>query len=280
MKKRVFMLFAMLAVQAHAEPLDYVRFNSALPGAPAHYLPMSASQIADKRMREIMSAKLALTLPIPQMDRDDDLDLQRVLAFADIEIGDHEEETGAGGDATGVPEAIEADDPAEGLTDENVRTLVMLATAMNNPEVMAQVLGGMRPQAPVQGYNPDIRDVVMDASQQGASMLLRGWEVSMRPDGSTRLFQPSSPGSEITLEPGLVIGALGPVVDIRRIGQEVYVTFENGDSISGDVEPMLTGVPPIPPLSNIDENNIEYLLSVPAGMNVTISSSNTPASRN
>ena len=71
---------------------------SSIPGAPDHQVPMSASQLADERMRDIIASKLAETL---DMGGSDDLDMQRLL-----ELARAAEDSAAGdGDASRIADA-------------------------------------------------------------------------------------------------------------------------------------------------------------------------------
>ena len=245
---------------------------SSIPGAPDHQVPMSASQLADERMRDIIASKLAETL---DMGGSDDLDMQRLL-----ELARAAEDSAAGdGDASRIADAAydplaatapERDaervadaNPLLGMSPEQIQAVALLMAAMQDPAALHRA-AGLDLRSPQLDQRPQqAREVTLDATNGGASVLLAGWSVAMRPDGSTRLFRDDSPGSEIPLETGMVIGALGPVTDIRRIGGEVYVSFENGDSLSGPATAMSAGIPPLPPISNTDLADDFVMLSQP-----------------
>lgn len=256
---------------------DYRQVPSLIPGAPHHILPMSASEIADARMREILAAKLSETLDFQTMT---DGDLDDLMRLADMGDDFYPEEQASlaikeeSFPVAGKAPTSQAEPAAEGLrlSDEQMQTMALLLASMSNPEFISMVQSGFSPRDPWM----NARGPVMEPSQgaSNANILLRGWSVALRQDGSTRLFQDGNPGSEITLEPGLVIGALGAVVDIRQIGQEVLVTFENGDSISGRSDFALDGIPPIPPLSQLGSADQDVILSSPARTRGNISTSN------
>lgn len=256
------------SMASHAAAGDYRVFESRIPGAPPHSLPMSASEIADARLREILAAKLAETL---DFNTHEDEDLERLLRLADLS---HDPSA-----VTEKPLAVSEDafDP-EGdqitkakdigtqgdLSPDQLQAMAFLVATMSNPEMMAMIQAGFSRGDQSYGPGPGrVEGGLVDADVD-ASILLRGWNVALRADGTTKLYQDGNPGSEITLEPGLVIGALGAVTDIRQIGQEVLVNFENGDSLSGRVEVAFSGIPPLPPLSRPNEQAEELILSSPA----------------
>lgn len=242
---------------------------SSIAGAPDHLIPLSASQIADERLREIIGDKLAESL-----DLESDIDMARLEELAMLasqpateagipsEVEAAEEVQMASDGLQGAQPALR-DDLLQGLTLEQIQMMAIVLASLHDPAgARYPVQAG---QAGNGGHGQALsgREVTLDATNGGASILLSGWDVAMLHDGTTELFQVESPGSRITLEPGLVIGALGPVVDIRRIGNEVHVHFGNGDSISGRAETMPAGIPPLPPISNTDQFDQEVLLSAP-----------------
>lgn len=285
MKRAAFYLMVGMGLGATgAAADDYRLVDSKINGAPAHRIPLSASEIADARMREILADKLADTL---QMEEYGQEDLDRLLSLADLQdAADMEKDP-----ALNVSEAAYADMPLEesmveqaalntgpALDPEQMQALAFMVSAMSNPEILAMMQNGISADtrsAPMPEQPRELRSAATDQTDADASILLRGWSVALRPDGKTRLYQPGNPGSEIELEPGIVIGALGAVEDIRQIGREVYVSFESGDSISGKVDLAFSGIPPLPPMSDITEPREELLLSAPAMPNPRVSTSNT-----
>lgn len=273
----IFCFMAALPVSAAVVTAQENRIiPSRIQGAPAHIIPMSSAEIADARMREILSAKLMETLTF-EAENDDDFDhLVRLASLSYDEPADQ----------TKGPEIRDEDfskeNPSQGsneipgagevtLNPDQMQAMALILANMNNPDFLSMIQSGMREK------DPWVRDTAPEAHMSsaelpGANILLRGWSVAMRQDGTTRLFQDDNPRSEITLEPGLVIGALGAVVDIRQIGPEVLVTFENGDSISGRAEFSFSGIPPIPPLSQPGQPSQEMLLSAPAFPTISTSS--------
>lgn len=274
MKRILVPLFCALIPATSAAASEAARnVPSAIPGAPDHLVPMSASQVADERMREIIASKLAETLDIGGAD---DGDLQRLIELANAANEDAGEAGGASRiaeaafdpTATEAPsdaiELAEAGNPLHGMSAEQIQAVALLMAAMQDPAALHRA-AGLDVRSPQVDQRPQqAREVTLDATNGGASVLLAGWSVAMRSDGSTRLFRDDSPGSEIPLEAGMVIGALGPVTDIRRIGSEVYVSFENGDSLSGPADAMAAGIPPLPPISNTDFADDFVMLSQPA----------------
>lgn len=254
------------SMASHAAAGDYRVFESRIPGAPPHSLPMSASEIADARLREILAAKLAETLDFNTYE---DEDLERLLRLADLshDPGAVAEKPLAVSEDTFNPDgekiANAKDTGAHGdLSPDQLQAMAFLIATMSNPEMMAMIQAGFSHGH--QSYGPGKGQAEGGGPDADASILLRGWNVALRADGTTKLYQDDNPGSEITLEPGLVIGALGAVTDIRQIGQEVLVNFENGDSLSGRVEVAFSGIPPLPPLSRPNEQAEELILSSPA----------------
>lgn len=225
---------------------------SEIPGAPAHLLPVSAIEIAEARMREIFESRLSERLDFVEGS---DADLQRLIAWADVDP-----------DAEVSPAAAEQDLQAEAstLSPESMALLAELVSALQS--------GGIR----IPGVGADAsagrREPIAESPGQGAgqiataSILLRGWSVAMQPTGDTYLFQDENPASGILLEPGLVIGALGAVTDIRRIGQEVHVLFASGDSMSGPAEVMATGIPQLPTIRSLAANPDMATMAVSAAV--------------
>lgn len=231
---------------------------SAIPGAPAHVLPVSAIEVAEARMREILELRLSERLDFAEGN---EADLARLISWA-------ESDPDAEGDSAldGAQEA-EAASQASALSPEGMALLAELVSALQS--------GGIR----IPGSGIDATDGRLDritdlprsggGSAASASILLRGWSVAMQPTGDTYLFQDENPSSGILLEPGLVIGALGAVTDIRRIGQEVHVLFASGDSMSGPAEAMGPGIPQLPTIRSLADNPDMATMAMPTGLPTT-----------
>lgn len=64
------------------------------------------------------------------------------------------------------------------------------------------------------------------------NLLLRGWEVTEE-NGEVSLYRDDAPGSRIVVKEGMILGALGAVVEVERTDDKVRVRFESGDEIVG-----------------------------------------------
>ncbi|WP_375264029.1 hypothetical protein [Palleronia sp.] len=64
------------------------------------------------------------------------------------------------------------------------------------------------------------------------NLLLRDWQVTDE-GGRVSLFRQDAPASRIAIAEGMIVGALGAIVEIDRSGGEIRVRFESGDEISG-----------------------------------------------
>lgn len=265
MNKSIFGLTSSLFAIAASSALADIRTSpSQIRGAPEHRIPMSASQIAEVKVREILSEKLAATVILETQEAvtasaDPLSDLDRIFAFADIPLENptteqvqQAPEGATNADDQPMTTSDEKGDVFADMTDSQMRFLALMAAAIQNPDDMmalaSQSSGGAGEPTP-------------SYENANASIMLRGWDVRMDGDGTTHLFQASLPNSSIELEQGIVIGALGAVTEIRRIGGEVHVFFESGDSISGEAYTMAAGIPPLPPLSDVTEPPQEVLLS-------------------
>lgn len=260
------LLLVVAGLVATATPLvagESRAIPSAIPGAPDHAIPLSALDIAASRMREILSEKLSETLDMPETDAGD---LQRLMMIA--AAADQAVPSGVSPDDDAGPgsrldhEAVTSDGGSPDIDPDSVRALAALLTALQEAG-FGQDLHGMRSSGGHRGQDPTPASLPGPASTADANILLRGWNIVMRQNGETYLFRDDSPGSGIQLEEGLVIGALGPVSDIRRIGREVHVSFGNGSTISGIAESMMPGIPPLPSLTALDAAPGEIMLSGP-----------------
>lgn len=228
---------------------------SAIPGAPAHVLPVSAIEVAEARMREILELRLSERLDFAEGD---EADLARLISWAESDPDTQDEPVLA------ASEGSQATPEASALSPESMALLAELVSALQS--------GGIRiPGSGIDATNGRA-DQVTDLPRSGgssaasASILLRGWSVAMQPTGDTYLFQDENPSSGILLEPGLVIGALGAVTDIRRIGQEVHVLFASGDSMSGPAEAMGPGIPQLPTIRSLAANPDMATMAMPAAV--------------
>lgn len=226
--------------------------QTAIKGAPAHLIPMSASQIAEARVHEILSEKLSSSLALGTADLPVEADLaeiERISAMADIPVVPEPVETvqiepapEEGADMVQLASfPAEEESPFEDMTEAQMKLLVMMAMAVKDPQRVADLLGN-EPREDRPFAEPD--NLIADAD-----IMLRGWNVRMDGFGTTHLYQEGMPNSSIELEEGIVIGALGAVTEIRQIAGEVHVFFESGDSMSGEVSEMTVGIPPLPDMT-------------------------------
>lgn len=247
---------------------DINTIPSQIKGAPEHRIPMSASQIAEVKVREILAEKLAHTLiseteQVVAANIDPMSELDRIFAFAELppvttagsaaEQGATEQAAETTSTQTAPEFAEEEGDVFASMTDDQMRFLALMAAAIQNPDDMIALASNI-PGAGQAATSPSY-------DTANASIMLRGWDVRMDGNGTTHLFQANQPNSSIELEQGIVIGALGAVTEIRKIGEEVHVFFESGDSISGEAYTMAAGIPPLPPLSDVTAAPQEILLS-------------------
>ncbi|WP_027234586.1 hypothetical protein [Leisingera caerulea] len=79
----------------------------------------------------------------------------------------------------------------------------------------------------------------------GKDISLQGWEVIANPDGTISLSNAKIPGSRFNVEPGMVVGRYGRVVDISAEPGDLHVTFETGDRVEGKSVSLKHGIPAI-----------------------------------
>lgn len=268
MNKAIFSLATSLVAMAALPAMADINIvPSQIKGAPEHRIPMSASQIAEVKVREILSEKLAETL-ISETEQvmvqgvDTSSELDRIFALADLppateDAADDLPDAAESNEATAEAPAPSVEGAEENifatLSEDQMRLLALMATAIQNPDDMIALAGQVQAATST--------DITPNYGTANASIMLRGWDVRMDGDGSTHLFQDGLPNSSIELEQGIVIGALGAVTEIRKIGGEVHVFFESGDSISGEAFTMAAGIPPLPPLSDVNAAPQEVMLS-------------------
>lgn len=261
---------------------------SVLAGSPDFNLPMSASQVAEARANAIIAGILAEDYDLAA---DDTQDLDRILhltsftdevilseeliAIAATDESFLENPLNDGASATGDMTTFLASPAGVGMmsamSSGQIEAMTLLVMAMADPQAAREVL--VSREAPDFGGSPGVDPQIR------TSMLLRGWSVRMNEFGVVQMFQDAAPGTDIEIETGLVIGALGAVTDIRTIGQEVIVSFESGDTLSGAVLSSVSGAGRlsngIPPLSDPGQAIIqeapppppaEIMLSAPAAM--------------
>lgn len=253
---------------------------STMAGAPDFHLPMSATQVAEARASTIIAGILAEDYDLAG---DDAQDLDRILqltafteevALSDETIAvvtdDAGPEAGARTPARNADMAAflaspEGVDMMSAMSSGQIEAMTLLVMAMADPQAAREVLVSRDMSGSETAADPQIR----------TSMLLQGWNVRKDEFGAVQMYQESAPGSDIEIEVGLVIGALGAVTDIRTIGQEVIVAFESGDTLSGSVmqsgSSLVGRLGGIPPLSDPDQATVpdapppslEILLSAP-----------------
>lgn len=280
-------MIALFGMPALAEaPVRVVA--SVLTGSPDFNLPMSASQLAEARANAIIASILAEDYDLAA---DDTQDLDRIMyltSFTDEIILSEEMVAIAATDESFLEDPLNDGESATGdmstflaspagvgmmsaMSSGQIEAMTLLVMAMADPQAAREVL--VSREIPDSGGNPGVDPQIR------TSMLLRGWSVRMNEFGVVQMFQDSAPGTDIEIETGLVIGALGAVTDIRTIGQEVIVSFESGDTLSGAVLSSVTGAGRlsngIPPLSDPDQAIAqeapppppgEIMLSAPAAM--------------
>lgn len=64
------------------------------------------------------------------------------------------------------------------------------------------------------------------------NLLLRGWQV-MAEGSDVSLYREDAPGSKIVVKEGMILGALGAVVEVEHSDERLRVRFESGDEILG-----------------------------------------------
>ena len=75
----------------------------------------------------------------------------------------------------------------------------------------------------------------------GTNLLLSGWKVGLTGTGTIGMFRERDPGSVIELDADMVVGALGRVRDFGFEDEQIVVTFESGEEITGPISTMNFG---------------------------------------
>lgn len=126
------------------------------------------------------------------------------------------------------------------MTPEQIRALGALYAAANPSQMQmpAPPVPERRSQALMPGI-PSLSDVASGRvqglpQQEPQNLLLQGWTVEVLENGRVQMLNPDTPGSEIELEVGMVVGALGEVRQIMRWRDRVEVKFESGDTLFSD----------------------------------------------
>jgi hypothetical protein len=84
-------------------------------------------------------------------------------------------------------------------------------------------------------FSNDAQDVQDDRILGGTTdLLLRDWRIAQE-GAATSMFLVNNPGSRIDVREGMVLGALGEIVAINFNDYEVTVTFDNGETLTGEV---------------------------------------------
>lgn len=108
-----------------------------------------------------------------------------------------------------------------GMSADQIRAVMMMAQAMSDGQMTY----------PSQGTSSQARTVTVG---NGQNMLIQDWVSGLDGNGDYYIENTSIPGSRVMLHPGDVVGALGPVRDMRVSGGQTQVTFASGDMIVGD----------------------------------------------
>jgi len=299
-------LLAVTLSSAASASQDIRFFPSAISGAPAHALPVSRAQQSNAAMWEILGAILAERHDL-SVDTPDRTTLERIARgwLVTADDGDPMEEVGAvevtegSFDPEALPGTAEATGGGAGLskllatpeglgviarmTPEQIEAMAYLLMAVGDPAgaggIQAMQRGPGLPPLPdlpaLGGDKPEIEDF----EPMSTTMLLRGWSVRMDAGGQTSMFQDAVPGSDIRIDQGMVIGALGEIVDIRRLGDLVIVNFASGDTLSGPAadNPGPAGIPPLMAGGeDAREEGVIFLSGAPVARNVSTSGTLDP----
>lgn len=133
------------------------------------------------------------------------------------------------------------------MTPEQIEASIALLAAWSNPAqadaYLAHLRGGRGAGSSEPPRNSDFNGVpglsealgqsgASGAGENGTNLLTRGWEaidtfgvVSLRRDGD--------PSTDLEVEEGMVLGALGSIVSVRRTQTELIVETANAGSITG-----------------------------------------------
>lgn len=108
-----------------------------------------------------------------------------------------------------------------GMSPEQIRAVMMMAQAMSGA------------QSPDQAQEAGSQSRTVTVGN-GQNMLIQDWVAGLDGNGDYYIENSAIPGSRVMLHPGDVVGALGPVRDMRVSGGQTQVTFASGDMIVGD----------------------------------------------